>query len=577
MPQIVQYFAKERAAVGGGVRASAEAFGAGIGRAVQDVGAAIGDVADIQRGREREQEARLIKQRQREATDETTSKLSELQLGGLNGLDNPQSVTEDNNLFADTWSDNFDTELERLKGEATSDLAKAAITSGALDIKTRLQAKANKHQATTKINTQKGNAIQSADKITNSMLLDPGGFDVYKDQINVLTASSARFMSPDERATFARNSNNDLYAARVSAEINANPQFAKQLMASEDFQENIESRTFESLNVKADREIIRRQTQVLKADQERVKLFTEDPAKLAVLDGAKTPDDIVATQIALGVREGNISVIPNAAAGFIANQLNGVTNADDMISELRDIRQEYGENYDIAMKDVKKGGLSDQLSFIAMMDPELDKQIMDASFAMGQDGADIKKKATARDGVTISKIEDKVTENILDAMEAIAFENPAGEAQTASMLANMVGIATFFVSQGQDIDSATELATGWFNNKTPVGDVNGKQFRIADGYTADGLEIALEDALDKAEFLGGKFENNAIKREGRFVLHPDGQKYYLKNGINAVVQDKDGEVMFFPVVQIMTERQEKLRKRRAKLTQEQLEKLQGKD
>lgn len=577
MPRIEQYFAKERAVVGGGVRASGEAFGAGIGRAVQDVGAAIGHVADVQRGREKEQRELEQRKLEREATDESTSKLSELQLGGLEGLNNPQSVTEDNNVFADTWSDNFDKELKRLESESTSELAKSAITSGALDIKTRLHAKANQHQAVTKINIQKGNAVQSADKITNSMLLDPGGFDVYKGQINVLTASSSRFMTPDERATFTRNSNNNLYAARVTAEINANPQLAKQLMASKDFQENIESRTFESLNIKADREILRRQEKALKAQEERFKLFTEDPAKLAVLDGAKTPDDIVATQIALGVKEGNISVIPNAAAGFIANQLNGVTNADDMISELAGIQQEYGENYDIAMKDVKKGGLSDQLSFIAMMDPDEDKRIMDASFAMGQDGADIKKKATARDGVTISKIEDKVTENILDSMEAIAFENPAGEAQTASMLANMVNIATFFVSQGQDIDSATELATGWFNNKTPVGDVNGKQFRVADGYTADGLENALEDALDKAEFLGGKFENNAIKREGRFVLHPDGKKYYLKNGINAVVQGKDGEVMFFPIVEIMGERQEKVAKRQSKLTQQQLEKLQGRD
>ncbi len=320
----------------------------------------------------------------------------------------------------------------------------------------------------------------------------------------------------------------------------------------------------------------------LKLESERqqarqLKLFTEDPAQLAIESGANPndPDGIIEMQRNLGITEGNISIVPKQNAAEAVNQMNGITDADSMIAALSEIEQTYGsENYNMAMKDLKKAGLSDQMSFIAMMNPQEDKQLMDASFAMGLAGDDIKKKATARIGVTTAKISDRVAENIVDTLEAISFENPTGQAQTAAMQANMTGIATFFVAQGMDIDDATKRATEWFNNKINLGDVNNKKFRIADGFTADELEPALEQALRDTTFQGGEFENAVIRREARFVLHPDGTRYYIKNGINAIVQDETG-VVYFPITDILESRKATKKARREELAQQQLEKLQS--
>lgn len=316
-----------------------------------------------------------------------------------------------------------------------------------------------------------------------------------------------------------------------------------------------------------------------KANARYKKLFTEDPAQLAIESGALANDieGVIEMQRNLGVAEGNISVIPKEQAAFTVNQMNGIIDSDTMINALAEIEQIYGsENYSLAMKDIKKAGLSDQHAFIAMMNPKEDKQLMDAAFVMGVEGADIRKKATMKQGITVSKIEERIAENIADSMEAIALENPAGEAQTAVMQANMVDMALYFTSQGQNIDAATVLATEWMNNKTPLGDVNGKKFRVAEGFTADELEPALEQALQEKVFIGTAFENNVIKREARFVLHPDGDKYYIKNGINTVVQDESG-VVYFPIFDVLEAKQQQQQKRREAVTQQQLEKLQGRD
>lgn len=382
----------------------------------------------------------------------------------------------------------------------------------------------------------------------------------------------------DEIEKFLFQKNRAITKSFMNGQIDRNPEEAKRLLDSKEHNQSLGAQNVDQLNDKVNRELEQRKKEKLQALQKARTQFVDDPAQLAVDRGAQSPQAIVDTQIALGVQPDNLSVVPNSQASFAAHNLNGVNNSDNLIKQLDQVRESYGDRYySMAMNDLKKAGLSEQATFLAQMNPLQDKQLMDATFAMAKDGDVIKKKATSRDGITVAKIEDQVAANIADSMEAIAFENPRGEAQTAAMQENMVNIATFFIAQGQDIDSATSLATEWFNRKTPLGEINDKQFRIPEGFDANILEPALERALEETEFLGGSFENSVLKREGRFILHPDEDKYYLKNGINAIVQDKNGDVMFFPIVDVLEERKAVLEERQKKLTQQQLKKLQGED
>lgn len=303
------------------------------------------------------------------------------------------------------------------------------------------------------------------------------------------------------------------------------------------------------------------QLEGLRQEVRKQKLIMEDPAQLAVELGAKTIDDRITAQLRNGIGAGNIKVLTNSEAQQQAYKINSITNATDMQKTLAELKQEYGQHYYSAMNQLKKNGLSDQMTYIATLDLSKYQSQADASFAMGLDGDKITKKAMAREGVTQSKIKEGLLDLVSPALEVYASENPGGigEAQTAALLENMSNIATYYVAQGTDINTAVRQASLPIIEQTPQGYINGKVFRVHTGDDISEIEDALEGAINDTKFPGTDFENSLIQRTARPVLHPDSSKYYLKDELGYPILNAKGEVIYYSINEIIKNRRNKIK------------------
>lgn len=301
------------------------------------------------------------------------------------------------------------------------------------------------------------------------------------------------------------------------------------------------------------------QLEGLRQEVRKQKLMMEDPAQFAVESGAKTIEDRITAQLRGGVPAGGIKVLTNAEAQQRAYKINSITNSADMQKALTELQQEYGQHYLPVMSQLKKNGLSDQMTYIATLDLSKYQSQADASFAMGLDGAEITKKAMAREGVTQAKIKEGLLNLTSPALEVYASEVPNGETQTATLLENMNNTAIYYVSQGMDMQSAIERASLPVIEQTPQGYINGKVFRVHQGDDINEIEDALEEAINNTKFAGGDFENSVIKRTARPVLHPDSSKYYLKDELGYPVLNDKGNIVYYPINDIIKTRRDRIK------------------
>lgn len=369
-------------------------------------------------------------------------------------------------------------------------------------------------------------------------------------------------LAPDEMEKYKYQMNAGVAEAFVRGVIERNPYEGKKV--AEQYASSLGYEKLASLSDKADAGIkhIEAQAAALRVRQEKQRY--EDPAQLAVDLGARTPQEVIDKQRELGIREGNISVLTSRQAHAKVYDFAGMTNSDQFIAGIDKLRQDVGEeNFDIAMNDLAKAELPQQVKLLALMNPAQDKRLMDATFAMAKEGDIITKKATAQKDVSVSKIEESVFSRVADTLDILASENPNGEAETAGMLKSMSSMATYFVSKGHSIDEASKMATTWINNKLAVGEVNNKKFRVPSITTPDAIENALEDAIATTDFSNIKFENAFNKETVRPVLHPNKQRYYLLNDIGLPVENDNG-VVYFDIQDILKKRDLKLKKIRDK-------------
>jgi hypothetical protein len=365
-------------------------------------------------------------------------------------------------------------------------------------------------------------------------------------------------LAPDEMEKYKYQMNAGVAEAYVRGAIERNPYEGKKV--AEQYAPSLGYEKFATLTDKADAGIKHIEAQVETLRVKRQRQILEDPAQLAVDLGANSPQEIIDKQRELGIREGNISVIPKQQAEKLVNDFSGMTSSDQFISRVETLKQKVGEdNFDTAMSDLAKAKLPQQVKLLALMNPTQDKRLMDASFAMAKDGDIITKKATAQKDITVAKIEESVSDRIIPTLDILASENPNGEAETAGMLKSMSSMATYFVSKGYSIDEASDMATTWLNKKLVVGEVNNKKFRVPPITTPNKIEPALEEAISTTDFSKIKFEDDFNRRTVRPVLHSDEQRYYLLNDIGLPVEDDKG-VIYLDIQDILKQREVGLKK-----------------
>lgn len=378
--------------------------------------------------------------------------------------------------------------------------------------------------------------------------------DEIKKQRQATTMTLQGVLSPDELKKFDAQAEATYTKSYIDGIIESNPAQAKRELDSKKYDSVLDVDSLQSLTNKADKEIERIRKEAIQLQEKRSKLLVEDPAELAVMDGARTPEDIVARQQTYGVVGSNVSVLPKKDAQRLVNDFNGIKSSDEMIRALGELRSQYPDDYyNIALKDLKKNGLSEDMTFIAMMNPSADKQIMDATFAMAKEGKNYKDLSKAR-GIADRDITEGVEDRIEDIRDVFLNEGAA----VSNLNQKLESIATYFTAQGMDVKSATQLATDWFVNKSAMGSVNGKNFRVPLEYKPDDVEDALDLVMDsiKPEDINtigtGEFSTAALKRGSRFVLSPDESYYYLKNQVGTPVLKKNSsEILKFPIIDIL--------------------------
>lgn len=353
----------------------------------------------------------------------------------------------------------------------------------------------------------------------------------------------------------------------------------------------------------------RAQRQIDTIRNKEVDNFIKDPAALAEGNGAdmSNPHDVIAKQFIqqpdgskIAVQPNNLSVIPNKQAAFLAENINGINNADTMVATLKQIEDKYGSYYPIAMKDLKKNNLSPDAAFISYMDPVLDKHIIDAAFAIDAAGAkkgegikvvqDMARTRAAEQNDKFANIDQKVSSNIRDTTEAMMNEGiPADEVNNIQTRAS--NIAAYFYTKGGKINDAAKQATDWINAKYQLAEVNGKHLRVPykspDGvsmYDKNQVENGLEDVLKtiKPEDItsvnaigSSKFMMENLKNRGYFTLNNDETAYVLRDEFGIPVRGADKVHVFqVPIQEAVDRNFSSLKKKTNKASEENVKFLQ---
>lgn len=560
MPKIPEYFSQTQAASGAPTRrASGEEFGAGIGRAVGQVANVIGDTGNLAFDYEK-------RKAEREATAYTSKAISEIQLRSLNSLTELQAGrnTQTIESYSEDFQKLYDESLKAASDNAPNELAKLALQDRGLEVRTNLVAKANQYQANTKTKLYQNDSIDAVNNLTNSVTLDPDNFQLYAKQAAAIVDSASVYMDATELQKFREQSLDGMASAKIKAEININPNTAEALMGKEEFKNSISPATFQSLTNQINSEKQRRIKEEAALREKKLKLFMEDPAALAITEGAdqNSPADVVAKQKQLGVMPDNIAIIPKQQASLLSHQLSGIDNSDQMIAELDKIKKQYGdEYYHIAMKDLKKNGLSSDAAFIALIDPLRDKDVIDASFAIGKTGekeiAEMARDRAAANNDEYLSIGREVSNNFAEIAGTLQAEGMP-PAEVANIYKRMSNTANYFYQKGDDIETSVARATNWLTSRYQLADVNGHKIRIPEDFTgsSDKIETGLSELLNELDLsdikteITSNYTLDTLKERGRFVLNTSEDGYNLVDELGVPVRNKSGTLLEYtlPVV-----------------------------
>jgi hypothetical protein len=284
MPQIPQYLSQVSAP---GVvqtrRATAAEFGAGEAQAVGQLGQAAvslgGPLAELQ-----------VKKAAREATAYASRTIPQIQLDAQNKL-RELETTDNIDTYSEQFQEYYKERLDAAAEEAPNEFAKSALMQKGAEIGLRLTGTADAFQANTKIKLQKADSATGIGTIVNSLTLDPDNFEDYKLQAQEIVAGASRYMTADEHGVFASSSADSIASAKVSAEINRNPQAAKELLAQDEFKNAINPAKYEKLTAQADNEI-----ENAKKDAEKSLIQAKEASVVVQLQNQDAYMDLIADE-----------------------------------------------------------------------------------------------------------------------------------------------------------------------------------------------------------------------------------------------------------------------------------------
>ena len=443
--------------------------------------------------------------------DET---LSTMQSEYPEGVGYTEAVTKSFNGFmekstenvAPRYRDDFKENLLRFKGQVVSQ----AISNEAR-LKTSYQ--------TGKFEDQL-NVI--ANRARSEGVIDPLLYESVDEKINLYD------VSPEIKESFREKLYNDTGSAYLQGLISRSPQAAIDELKSGNWGD-LDREVYNKLLSTAEST---KRTNDIKL--EKVKF--SDPVKYV---NEKSPlvvkfDDLLKEQERIGVPPANRSVMSNAAAEVLAAQIQGVENVDQFLAQRAGLKDEFGDHYDVAVKDLYKNGLPMSFQMLFSLDENENPDQMEALVNIARSGredvvAQAKNDAKGRNDNFSEDIERKVLENVSETMSFLNAEglDPGLRVEFGN---NLVALAGHFYSGGASADDAAEMATSWISSQYEVFSHNGVDFRIPvdSTYEADDIYFRLQRKMqslsDVVEFPGS---NLILKRQNLERL--EGGAYFVLN------------------------------------------------
>jgi len=367
----------------------------------------------------------------------------------------------------------------------------------------------------------------------------------------------------------------EMASAFVGAVASENPYRAKNLLDSGQFDASINVEDRIKLSKTIDRGIKRSERAAVTNGLKMLKMQIEDPANFYAKQGLDL-DQIVEAQ---GSEE-NASVIPNKEAELLATKINQIKDPAELETALQNINQTYGYYSQNALNDLSKNGLNNnaRITMTLMNTEDADQATVQSFFDMGKlrdaQGKPVEPQKLAQDILTAKgegiKISD-VTTAALEKTKGWLEVNISGKndpADTAFIGQKVQDLAAYYITQGYDVEQATNKATGWLTEGSAITQIGNHKFMLPatlaedDFFEATAKDV-LEDKIDSIKLSDIYTDDittetgytpeaylNAIKVGGGWVNARDGKNLMLVDNKGLYVLDKKGKIISTPIADL---------------------------
>ena len=287
--------------------------------------------------------------------------------------------------------------------------------------------------------------------------------------------------------------------------------------------------------------------------QTQMTMEREDPAKAAMLNGARTVTDIVQPQLARGVPQQYARVMDNQTAETMALRINQAQSTDDIVAVVQSLQQDYQEYLPNAISDLKEKGkmkpeMEGALSLAAAGNPAY-KEHIDLLTGVGAAGENVVKDVFAQNQYSVKDLTAKLSGETEDWQKAARAEGMSlEEIQEKLQVTASLAMAKMNKSLDGKYGDAVDFAIKPEMDMYAIRDVDGDTYRIPTKYSADAVEDGLDEAMkDKLpKMVAGSYSedyvyNNAVTP----FLSPTEDSLMFRTPMGEVVTDKSGKTIQF--------------------------------
>jgi hypothetical protein len=490
---------------------------------------------------------------ERDAVAYTSKAFSEFQLSESQKLAQDKTSGISPYGYTKAYSDGYEERSKALLENAPNAIAKEHIQERINAGRVSFVGQAIDFEANEKTKLQKQAYAETVGNYANMAANDPSKISELIAQLDGDAAAGHATGTLSDRKAFTSDAKAKIYSAAIMGEMERNPANAREML-----NQNAGNMPYDQVIRMNDR--IDKKEEAIQRQQDKIDgLQGTDPALwVAITQGELPPEESVAVQAMAGIPESKISLLPNEVAKDAVDRLNSIQTPEEYTLTMQQLHEKYGNNSDIIMRDLKKGGLSEGANFASFFDPVSDNEAMKAHFEVLKNGEKtIRENATttmAAKGDKFSDLNTAVAENLSDFMNV---QVAAGMPATAINEINgaALNMASVFYAKGGSIEDAAERATKWLNDKYVIEDVGIGKVAIPNipelkaGNIVDELENKLEtfdgkdvelqfDDKHKRRYTSPEVYAKFISKMGGFINNNTGDGAYLIDNNGMIVFDK---------------------------------------